>query len=423
MVGLVCTGYGIMGVFVCKWDGKVNNPNVNAKHSDQVSSRLRKRLSEPAMLDLTKRLIAIPSENPPGNQYEECARTLVEELERLSFDEVRREGASVLAAVGKGQPTLYFSGHFDVVPAQSRDQFQPRVEGRNLFGRGSSDMKGGLAAMIHAAAAARDEGLLTSGRIGIVLVPDEETAGPRGSRDLVAREVLGKDGIGMLTPEPTGGVVWNANRGAISLRVIMRGKSAHVGRQFEGVNAFERALPGMMRIAAIKKEVELRETKYTIAPPGALKSILLLGGRVEAGTNFNVTPEFCSFTIDRRINPEEGLEEEEQRLRDALRGFEIETLQKEPSAATPAEAPLGEILGRHIAKITGKEARFEMCPGLLETRFYAARGIPAFAYGPGLLSVSHGPNEFVPTRNIAQCALIYALTAAEVLNREAQSCL
>jgi acetylornithine deacetylase/succinyl-diaminopimelate desuccinylase-like protein len=95
-------------------------------------------------------------------------------------------------------------------------------------------------------AAARDEGLLTSGRIGIVLVPDEETAGPRGSRDLVARGVLGRDGIGMLTPEPTGGVVWNANRGAISLRATLRGKAAHVGRQFEGVNAFERALPAMV---------------------------------------------------------------------------------------------------------------------------------------------------------------------------------
>jgi hypothetical protein len=67
------------------------------------------------------------------------------------------------------------------------------------IGRGSSDMKSGLAAMIHAAAAARDEGLLTSGRIGIVLVPDEGTAGPRGSRDLNARGVLGKEGIGKIT--------------------------------------------------------------------------------------------------------------------------------------------------------------------------------------------------------------------------------
>lgn len=367
------------------------------------------------MLDLTKRLVAIPSENPPGNHYEECSAILLKELKRLGFDEVRSEGACVLASAGRGKKTLYFSGHFDVVPAQSRDQFQPRVEGANLFGRGSSDMKSGLAAMIHAAAAVRDEGFLRNGRIGIVLVPDEETAGPRGSRDLAARGLLGKEAVGMLTPEPTGGIVWNANRGAITLRATMSGKSAHVGRQFEGVNAFERAMPTVARLLEIKKEVEARETQYNIAPAAARRSILMLGGRAEGGTNFNVTPDSFSFTLDRRINPEENLEEEKQRLLEALDGFEIEILQEEPAAATSAQDPLGAILSRHIAKVTGHEPAFEMCPGLLETRFYAARGIPAYAYGPGLLTVSHGPNEFVPIRNIGQCAEIYALTAAEML--------
>jgi len=384
-------------------------------NTEQLESRLRKRLSEPAILELAQRLIAIPSENPPGNHYDECIRILGDELNKLGFDDVRREGSCVLASAGTGPQTLYFSGHYDVVPAQSRDQFQSRVEGANLFGRGSSDMKSGLAAMIHAAAAARDEGLLKTGRIGIVLVPDEETAGPKGSRDLDRRELLGKDGVGMLTPEPTGGIIWNANRGAISLRATMRGKAAHVGRQFEGVNAFERSLPALARLAEIKREVELRETRENIAPAAARKSILLLGGRVEAGTNFNVTPDFCSFTIDRRLNPEENLAEEKRRLLEALKGFEIEILQEEPAAATSAENRLGAILSRHTAKVTGREPSFEMCPGLLETRFYAARGIPAFAYGPGLLTVSHGPNEFVPIRNISQCALIYALTAAEML--------
>lgn len=384
-------------------------------NSDPLLPRLRERLSETSMVDLTTRLVAIPSENPPGNHYEECIDVLTDELQRLAFDNIGREGMCVLAWVGTGQQALYFSAHYDVVPAQSRDQFQPRIEGPNLFGRGSSDMKSGLAAMIHAAAAARDEGLLKNGRIGIVLVPDEETAGPRGSRDLAARGLLGKDGIGMLTPEPTGGVVWNANRGAISLRATMRGKAAHVGRQFEGANAFERALPAMMRLLEIKNEVERRETQYNIAPAAARKSILLLGGRVEAGTNFNVTPDFFSFTVDRRLNPEEKLDDEKRRLHDALAGFEVEILQEEPAAATPAEGPLGAALARHIASVTGREVPFEMCPGLLETRFYAARGIPAFAYGPGLLTVSHGPNEFVPTRNIADCAVIYALTAAEML--------
>ena len=383
--------------------------------ANSLEDRLRDRLCDAAMLELAQRLIAIPSENPPGNHYEDCARTLLEELDKLGFSDVKREGACVVASVGTGSRTLYFSGHYDVVPAQSRDQFQPRVEGVNLFGRGSSDMKGGLAAMIHAAAAARDEGLLNNGRIGIVLVPDEETAGPRGSRDLAARGVLGKDAIGMLTPEPTGGIVWNANRGAITLRATMRGQSSHVGRHFEGVNAFERAMPAIAKLLDLKKEVELRETQQQIAPAAARKSILLLGGRVEAGTNFNVTPDFCSFTIDRRINPEENLEEEERRLMDALEGCEVEMLQEEAAAATSAHESLGVVLSHHVTTVTGKAPAFEMCPGLLETRFYAARGIPAFSYGPGLLTVSHGPNEFIPIRNIGQCAAIYALTAAELL--------
>jgi succinyl-diaminopimelate desuccinylase len=197
----------------------------------------------------------------------------------------------------------------------------------------------------------------------------------------------------------------------------MRGKPAHVGRQFEGVNAFERALPAIAQLAEIKKQVELRETQYNIAPAAARKSILMLGGRSEGGTNFNVTPERFSFTIDRRINPEEDLNEETRRLRDALEGFEIETLQHEPAAATSAQDPLGTILSRQISSVTGEKAVFEICPGLLETRWYAALGIPAFAYGPGLLTVSHGPNEFVPIRNLVPCALIYALTATEMLRQ------
>ncbi len=370
---------------------------------------------EPALLDLTRRLVAIASENPPGAFYEETIALLTAELRALDFDDIHREGDCILASAGAGPRTLYFSGHYDVVPAQRRDQFEPRIEGANLFGRGSSDMKSGLAAMIYAAAAARDAGLLHHGRIGIVLVPDEETAGPRGSRHLASLGILGRDAIGMLTPEPTGGIVWNANRGAITLRATLHGKSAHVGRQFEGVNAFERAMPALSRLMDLKREVELRKTAHRIAPAAARHSILMLGGRAEAGTNFNVTPDFFSFTLDRRINPEENLEEERCRLLESLDGFEIETLQEEPSAATPSDDPLAVALARNIEAVTGKPPSFEMCPGLLETRFYAARGIPAFAYGPGLLTVSHGPHEFVPIRNIAQCAAIYARTAAESL--------
>src|SRR5262252_7482598 len=197
------------------------------------------------MVDLTRELIAIPTENPPGTHYHDAIDVLMSGLEALGFDDTRIEGDCIVSFVGRGTRTLYFSGHYDVVPAQRRDQFTPLLHGKTIVGRGSSDMKSGLAAMTYAARALRDTGALEGGRIGLVFVPDEETAGPRGSRDLAALELLGADGIGMLTPEPTGGVVWNANRGAITLRVTSRGRTAHVGRQHEGVNAFE----GMLAVA------------------------------------------------------------------------------------------------------------------------------------------------------------------------------
>ena len=379
-----------------------------------------------AMVELTRELVAIPTENPPGLHYHDVIEFLRSRLRALGFDDTRVEGDSVLSFAGGGTRTLYWSGHYDVVPAQRRDQFTPTLHGKTIVGRGSSDMKSGLAAMIHAARALRDLGALDDGRIGLVFVPDEETAGPRGSRDLAARGTLGANAIGMLTPEPTGGVVWNANRGAITLRVTTRGKTAHVGRQHDGVNAFEGMLTVAQTLVELKHEVENHTTAYHIAPDVARRSILMLGGRTEGGTNFNVVPDECSFTVDRRINPEEDFEVEKQRLFDAIdrvRGptsVDVEVIQEGRASGSDEHGPLGRALAESIVDITGRPPRFEMCPGLLEIRFYAERGVPAFAYGPGLLTVSHGPDEFVPIDRIVECAQIYALTATRLLNAPAE---
>jgi succinyl-diaminopimelate desuccinylase len=368
-----------------------------------------------AMIALTSELVAIPSENPPGNCYPETVELLSRRLRELGFDDTRIEGDCVLSFVGEGTRTLYFSGHYDVVPAQSRSQFQPEVKGANLFGRGSSDMKSGLAAMTYAALALKQAGCLKDGRIGLVFVPDEETAGPRGSRHLAESEVLGLDAIGMLTPEPTGGVVWNGNRGAITLKITVKGKSAHVGRQHEGINAFERMLTVARSFQTLKSAVET-----------AQRSILMLGGRTEGGANFNVVPEYCSFTVDRRINPDEDFDKEKRRLLDVLEkeraagiDLDVEVLQEGRSCQVAEDSPVGRALALAVEEITGRPPKFEMGPGLLEIRFYAEQGIPAFAYGPGLLTVSHGPNEFVPLANIVECAQVYALTGRKLLATDA----
>jgi len=185
------------------------------------------------------------------------------------------------------------------------------------------------------------------------------------------------------------------------------------------VNAFERMLPIAQALVGLKEEVEKRTTAYRIEPEWARRSILMLGGRAESGANFNTVPERCSFTVDRRINPEENFAQEKARLLEVIRGTgveaDVEILQAGQSCGVDPECAAGVALGRAIHTVTGKPVRYEMCPGLLEIRFYAERGIPAFAYGPGLLTVSHGPHEFVPVHRIVECAEVYALAAAELL--------
>jgi succinyl-diaminopimelate desuccinylase len=348
---------------------------------------------------------------------------------------LKESPSCLLGEYGRGERTLYFHGHYDVVPAQSVEQFKPMRKKHFLFGRGACDMKGGIVAMLYGMRALREFGAGLLGKIGLLLVPDEETGGARGSAWLASEGLLGRGGIGMLTAEPTGGAVWNANRGAISLRVEVRGKAAHVGLQHRGENAFERMHRVVERLLVLKREVEARSTEHNIGAEPELteggevrasrarNSILLVGGQSGGGANFNVVPEKCWFTVDRRINPEEDLEREKARLigvfeecqRDGIPlGWEI--LQEGRSGACDGDRELGRALARNVTAVTGEAPRFAMCPGLLETRFYAARGMPAYAYGPGLLSVAHGPKEYVDMRRVVECGAIYALTASDILS-------
>jgi succinyl-diaminopimelate desuccinylase len=330
----------------------------------------------------------------------------------------------VLSSVGTGRRTLYFSGHYDVVPVTTPGQCAPVQKGKTLFGRGTADMKSGLASMLYAAVALQRLRVPLDGRVTLVFVPDEETGGLRGSGFLAATRRLGTHGIGMLTPEPTSGVVWNANRGAITARVTVHGREAHVGLQHQGRNAFEDAIRVVAGLQRLARRVGRRRTVFNVTPAAARRSIMLIGGRVEAGSNFNVVPDRCVFTVDRRINPEEDFKAERQALlaifdearRSGIK-LDVDVFQEAPPSGTSEATPLGRALSRHVGAVTGRVPKFEMCPGLLEIRFYADRGMPAYAFGPGLLSISHGPKEFVDTDRIVDCAAIYARVAAEVLNQ------
>src|SRR5262249_10336082 len=175
----------------------------------------------PWMEELIASLVAIPSENPPGCEYEACVDQLESTSRALGFGPERiaiggePARTALSASIGEAGPTLYFHGHYDVVPAYTRDQFAPRQEGDTLFGRGSSDMKSGLVSMLAAAAAIRASGARLKGRLSLLFVPDEETGGATGSARLPATGRVGRDGSGMLLPEPTTGGICNGSTGGI----------------------------------------------------------------------------------------------------------------------------------------------------------------------------------------------------------------
>ena len=381
---------------------------------------------------LTEQLVAIDTTNPPGRGYAACAELLEETLGELGLPGTSRRvdlhgldpRFCLRAEWGTGPRALYLHGHYDVVPAQSPRQFAPRRENGRIAGRGSADMKGGLAAMIYAIVALRDSGLEPDGRVVLQLVPDEEDGSRGGSRWLLEHGLLaGEDAIGMLTPEPTGGAVWNASRAAITQRITVHGRESHVGLLHAGDNAFERMMDVAAALRHLRDELAEHRTAYAIEPPEAGRSILLLGGVASSGSGFNVVPAQASFTLDRRPNPEEDLDEERARLARLIDGFradgyriDVETLQEAFASRSPDDGPLARALADSVGEIEGAPPAFELCPGVLETRWYAHLGIPAYAYGPGLLEVAHGSEEYVDIAAVTRCAAVYARTIERMLS-------
>ena len=396
----------------------------------EVQAWLEPRADE--MARLLEDLVAIDTSNPPGRSLGRCARVLCEamsglglspELIALAPTRDLDEPCVVRGTVGRGPGTVYFHGHFDVVPAQSAEQFRPGRAGGSVMGRGTADMKGGLVAMLYGAAAARELGLLGQRRIVLHLVCDEETGSVAGGGHLRAAGMIDPAALAMLTPEPTGGVVWHASRGAITLRVDVQGRPAHVGQAHLGVNAFEQMVQIAEPLRMLARELLERRTAHPLEGDEARGSMLVVGGASGSGANFNVVPGHAWFSVDRRFNPEEELDEELDRLiatieeaaTRAAAEMRVEVLQRQPSAHTDETGPAAVALARSVTAVEGAAPRFELCPGVLETRWYAQLGIPALAYGPGRLDVSHGPDERIDETAMRHCAAVYALFPGAVV--------
>ncbi|MBG6089694.1 M20/M25/M40 family metallo-hydrolase [Actinomadura viridis] len=398
----------------------------------QVQEWLDGRARE--MTALLERLVAVDTENPPGRALGRCARILHQAMDDLGLSPeiIEIPGAPpeldepciVRGTAGQGDRLLYFHGHFDVVPAQSDQQFTAMRRDGKIIGRGTADMKGGIVSMLYGAAAARELGLLREGRIVVHLVCDEETGSVAGAGHLRDAGMIDPSAVAMVTAEPSGGGIWNAARGALSLRVDVRGREAHVGQADRGVNAFRHMLHIARPVERYAAEMAERHTAFPMDPDDARGTMLVVGGRSGGGSNFNVVPGSAYFTVDGRYNPEEDLGAEAERLtalieeaaREIGADVSVQVTQLQPSASTDAGHPAAAALARVAGEVEGAEAPFQMCAGILEIRWYAQLGIPAFGYGPGRLDVSHGPDEYVEEAAMRRAAAVYARYAGEMLS-------
>jgi len=395
-------------------------------------------------INVLKDMISIPTVNPPGDKYGDFTSYSKELLSSLGMDvkvyEVPRDYVRrfypdfieypryvVISRVGDGEPVVHFNGHYDVVPAGSgwsKDPFNPVIEGGKVFGRGSVDMKGGIVASVLAIRAFTEAVPKFRGSVEIALVPDEEIGGETGTGYLI-NEGLSRPNY-VLIGEPSSSTnVWIGHKGALWAYVEVYGKQAHGSTPWYGVNAFEYMAKIVNKFMdEYVKSLETRRSSYVYDDPRGAKPTATLGGEVRGGAKVNVVPGYYAFSIDRRIIPEERVEDVEGELIEFVgrvgREFpevrvNVKVVSKSPPALTDPNSTLVRLVSEVITKVKGSKPNITVCLGGLDMRYYTVKGVEAVAYGPGPLENAHIADEYVSVDEVINVAKVYALTIYQLL--------
>jgi succinyl-diaminopimelate desuccinylase len=310
------------------------------------------------------------------------------EARELSVRELSHNGLPVLLAeVGPATgPTVIFHGHLDVVPAHA-DQFDPRLEGDRLYGRGAYDMKGALGAMMCALRDAADQDRL---RVQLVCVPDEESEDvqDRSIDALVGSELRGEFAI---TGEPTDLHIGVEAKGVLALRLELSGVAAHGSTPWMGDNAILKAHDAFRRIETLPFS---RESSELFDRP----SINL--ARIEGGDAFNKVPDRCLIDVDIRYLPEQSPEKILEQI-GAIADLRVQrhfihrpatVSRRDPGVLALRDAVDRSIEGEVLS--VGRD-------GASDALSFLQAGIPAVEFGP-VGAGHHGPQEWVSVSSLAR---------------------
>ncbi len=413
------------------------------------------------LVSLTQQLIRIPTINPPGDAYEACAHFLGERLAARGFqvDYVRAHGAPgdsdahprvnvVARRPGSGQgPCVHFNGHIDVVEVGSGwtvDPFAGVVKAGRVYGRGSCDMKGGIAASVIACEALIESGIDLPGAIEISGTVDEESGGFSGVGHLCRQGYFSRPRVDhVIIPEPLGvDRVCLGHRGVWWAEVQTHGRIAHGSMPFLGDSAISHMVAFLHLLdTQLQPRLQTRRTAEPVEPPGARLSTLNIngihGGHPEQRYRLNdlgepvgdlptpVVAHACTAVLDRRFIAEESLEAVKQEIIDMLDelvrtrpgfAYSVQEIMSFVPSATPQDAPVVLATAKAIARVLGREPQFIASPGTYDQKHIQRTGQlrDCIAYGPGILDLAHQPDEYVGIDELVQSAQVMALAVLDL---------
>jgi acetylornithine deacetylase len=369
---------------------------------------------------LARALIQIDSRNPtlaPDSPGEgDCARTLAAVLDDWGFVVQIVDAApgrpNVIARMGpKDAPALMLNGHLDVVGVEGmvHQPFSAELRGGRIYGRGSADMKGGLAAMCAAAATSADA---QSGRQVLITAVADEEYESLGMRALLAAGVRAEQAI---ITEPTRLAICPAHRGFAWFDVELIGRAAHGSRYDVGIDAITHA--GLL----LTELDRLEHTRHAGPTHPLLGRGSLHASKIHGGVGMSTYPERCYLAIERRTIPGESVQKATQEITDACARVkanrpEFDARVTLSTAQLPSDVPVDAPVVRRLAGAVEREGIPVSIEGLsawTDAALLNEAGIPTVCFGPGDIGLAHAAEEFVPVADIERATRVLARVVRE----------
>ena len=404
------------------------------------------------LVSFTQELVSIPTINPPGEDYLKCAELLGNRLAKSGFsllyerakntpgDTERYPRHNVIARIEGKQsgPCVHFNGHLDVVVTGSGwtvDPFEGLVREGKIYGRGTCDMKGGLASAVIAMEAILEESIDFPGVIEISGTVDEETGGYGGVAFLAEKGFFSKPRVdNVIIPEPLNvDRVCLGHRGAWWAEVETFGRIAHGSMPFLGDSAIRHMSTFLELLESrLFPALDKKQTRMPVVPEGARRSTLNLqavhGGEAESyeGLPSPCVADSCRLIMDRRFLIEEDITEVKAEVTDLLKEitdsrpnfrYQIKDIMEFLPTMTDADAPVVQAFSSAIQSILGKTPEHVISPGTYDQKHIARIGHlhDCIAYGPGILDLAHQPDEYIVIDDMVTAAKVMAASTLELL--------